>query len=64
MRTMHGDLPDDIAARIEEAAREQRCSIAEMLRAAVEEKLARDAEVDAAAKHVLTKNAALYERLS
>ena len=57
-------VPDETAAKNEEAAQGKGVSIEELVRQSVEEKLARDAQFEKAARHVLTKNAALYERLS
>ena len=39
-------------------------SVEELIQSSLEEKLARDAEFDRAARHVLAKNAELYGRLS
>jgi len=64
MRTVKIDLPDETAARIDEAARHHGVSIEELVRRSVEEKLTRDAEFEAGAERVLSKNAELYERLS
>jgi hypothetical protein len=58
------DLPDEIAARVDEAARLHGVSVEELVRMSVEEKLARDADLASAAEYVLSKNAELYERLS
>jgi hypothetical protein len=64
MKILEIPLPDETAAKIEDAAHEKGVSVAELVRESVEEKLARDAEFDKAARHVLTKNAELYQRLS
>ena len=64
MRTVKLDLPDDTAARVEEAARHQGISPEDLIRASVEEKLTRDDEFAAAAERVLGKNAELYDRLA
>lgn len=64
MRTVKVDLPDETAARVEDAARHHGVSLEDLIRVSVEEKLARDAEFEAAANRVLSKNAELYERLS
>ena len=64
MRTVTIDLPDETAARIDEAARHHGVSVEDLVRTSVEEKLARDAEFEAASDRVLAKNAELYERLS
>jgi Arc/MetJ-type ribon-helix-helix transcriptional regulator len=64
MRTVKVDLPDETAARIEEAARHHGLSLDELIRASVEEKLERDADFETASRRALSKNAALYERLA
>ncbi|HEY0159418.1 MAG TPA: ribbon-helix-helix protein, CopG family [Thermoanaerobaculia bacterium] len=58
------DLPEDTVERIKLAARRRGVPVEELVRTSVEEKLARDADFEAAAGHVLSKNAELYERLS
>ncbi|HEY0155821.1 MAG TPA: CopG family transcriptional regulator [Thermoanaerobaculia bacterium] len=64
MKTLELHLPDDVATRLERAAREQGVSLEELIRRSVDEKLARDAEFASAADYVLAKNSDLYERLS
>jgi len=64
MRTLEVHVPDEVAARIESAAHTRGVTVEELIQASLEEKLARDAEFDSAARHVLAKNAELYERLS
>jgi len=64
MKILEIPVPDETAAKIEEAAQEKGVSIEELVRQSVEEKLARDAQFEDAAHHVLTKNAELYQRLS
>ena len=64
MKTLEIHLPDDVASKIERAAEEKGLSLEELVRASVEEKLARDEEFETAARHVLEKNTELYERLS
>ena len=64
MRTLEIHVPDEIASRIETAAHDRGVSVEELIQSSLEEKLARDAEFDSAARHVLAKNAELYERLS
>ena len=64
MRTVKLDLPDETAERVEEAARHQGLSLEQLIRASVEEKLARDSEFEAAASRVLSKNIELYDRLA
>lgn len=64
MKTLEIHIPDDVASKIERAAEEKGVSLEELVRVSVEEKLARDEEFEAAARHVLDKNIELYERLS
>ena len=64
MKILEIPVPDETAARIENAAHEKGVSVEELVRRSVEEKLTRDAEFESAARHVLTKNAELYKRLS
>jgi len=64
MKIIEVRLPDETAEQVEAAAREKGLSVEELLRKSVEEKLARDARFAKAARHVLTKNAELYKRLS
>jgi hypothetical protein len=64
MKTLELQVPEEIASRIEKAANERGVSVAELLQASVEEKLAREDEFNRAAAAVLAKNAELYERLA
>jgi antitoxin FitA len=64
MRNLTIALPEETAARVDEAARSHGVSVEELVRRSLEEKLARDAEFEAAADRVLSRNAELYERLS
>lgn len=64
MTTIEIMLPDDVASRIAQAARERGLSVDELLRNSILEKLDRDAEFESASARVLSKNAELYERLS
>lgn len=57
-------IDDDMAAKLERIAREKGVAVEELVRIAVEEKLARDEEFDRAASQVLAKNGELYERLA
>jgi hypothetical protein len=57
-------IDEELVAKLEQLAREKGVSLDELVRIAVEEKLARDEEFEAAASHVLAKNADLYERLA
>lgn len=64
MKTLEIHMPDDVASKIERAAEKKGLSLEELVRVSVEEKLARDEQFEAAARHVLGKNIELYERLS
>ncbi len=64
MKTLEITLSDEIAAKVEQAAHDRGVSIQDILQSSVVEKLEREAEFEAAASHVLSKNAELYERLS
>jgi Ribbon-helix-helix protein, copG family len=64
MKTLEIHVPEDVAAKIEQAAEHKGVSLDELIRLSVEEKFARDDEFARATRHVLTKNAELYERLA
>ena len=64
MKTLAILLPDETVARIEAAAVEHGITVEELVRASVEEKLARDRVFAVAAEYVLSKNDDLYERLA
>jgi hypothetical protein len=64
VKTLELQVPEEIASRIEKAASDRGVSVAELLQASVEEKLARDGEFKEAAAAVLAKNAELYKRLA
>ncbi|MCU1348470.1 MAG: hypothetical protein JWO56_1500 [Acidobacteria bacterium] len=64
MKTLEIHVPDEIASKIERAARERGISVEQLLQASVEEKIQRDAQFEAVAARVLEKNAELYRRLS
>ena len=64
VKTFEIQVPDEVATKIEAAAHERGLSIDELVRASVEEKLARDSALDVAANYVLAKNTELYDRLS
>ena len=64
MKTLEIHIPDEVATRVERAATEKGVSLDELVRLSLEEKLARDEQFEEAARHVLSKNAELYERLS
>ena len=64
MKTLKIHVPEDVVAKIEQAAERTGVLLDELIRISVEEKLARDDEFERAARHVLDKNAELYEQLS
>jgi antitoxin FitA len=65
MQTLEIQLPEQVAARLMEAAQRLGVSTEALLQASVEEKLARlDEDFLSAAKYVLEKNTELYRRLA
>jgi hypothetical protein len=64
VRTLEITLPDEVAERVEHAARHRGVSVEDLLQSSIVEKLDREAEFESAAAHVLAKNVELYERLS
>jgi predicted transcriptional regulator len=64
MKTLEIHLPDEVAAKIQEAAQQRGLSVDQLVHASVEEKIQRDAQLEQAVTHVLEKNAELYRRLS
>lgn len=64
MRTLELHVPDDVATKVETIARQRGVTVEELLRASLDEKLARDAEFEDAVRAVLAENAELYKRLA
>lgn len=64
MKTLEVDLPDDVAVKAEALATKHGVSVEQLLRVSLDEKLARDAELEEAVQAVLTENAELYRRLA
>lgn len=64
VKTVEITIPDELAAKVEQAAQRRGVPVEELVRTSVVEKLERDAELEAAVEHVLAKNAELYERLA
>ena len=65
MKTVELQLPEQTASRLQETADYLSLSIEALILAILEEKLVLlDPEFLAAADHVLTKNAELYQRLA
>lgn len=64
MKTLEVHVPDEIATKVERVAQEKGVSLDDLVRVSLEEKLARDEELDKASAYVISKSAELYERLS
>jgi antitoxin component of RelBE/YafQ-DinJ toxin-antitoxin module len=64
MRTLELQVPDEVASKAEAVANKHGVTIEELLRASLDEKLSRDAELEIAVRDVLVENAELYKRLA
>ena len=64
VKTLELHVPDDVATKVEAAANRHGVTVEELLRLSVDEKLARDAELEEAVRVVLAENADLYRRLA
>jgi predicted transcriptional regulator len=64
MKTLEIPLSDEIAAQIEQVARERGVSVEDLVRSGIVEKLEREAQFDSTAEQVLSRNAELYKRLA
>ena len=64
MKTLAVEVPDDVAAEVEAVASKRGVSVEELLRLSLNEKLARDAELESAVRDTLAENAELYRRLA
>ena len=64
MKTLELHLPDEVASEIEAIAIKRGLTVEELLRLSVDEKLARDAELESTVRDVLAENAELYKRLA
>lgn len=64
MKTVEVVLPDEVATKVEQIARERGVSVPDLVAASVIEQLEREAEFGATADYVLSKNSELYRRLS
>ena len=64
MKTLELQIPDDVAVKAEAIASKRGVTLEQLLRASLEEKLARDAELEEAVREVLAENAELYKRLA
>lgn len=57
-------MPDDVARKVEAVASKHGVTVEQLLRLSVDEKLARDAELEETVRDVLAENAELYRRLA
>ncbi len=64
MKTLELQVPDDVAVKAEAAANKHGVTIEQLLRVSLDEKLARDAELEDVVTDVLADNAELYSRLA
>ena len=64
MKTLELQLPDDIAVKAQAIASKQGVTVEQLLRLSLDEKLARDADLEEAVREVLSENAELYRRLA
>jgi antitoxin component of RelBE/YafQ-DinJ toxin-antitoxin module len=64
MKTVELQLPDDVAVKAEAIASRRGVTVEQLLRLSLDEKLARDADLDQAVREVLAENAELYRRLA
>jgi antitoxin component of RelBE/YafQ-DinJ toxin-antitoxin module len=64
MKTLELQVPDDIAVKAEAVANKHGVTVEQLLRVSLDEKLARDAELEDAVRDVLAENADLYRRLA
>lgn len=64
MKTLELQVPDDLANRAEAVAGKRGLTVEELLRLSLDEKLARDAELEETVDAVLADNAELYRRLA
>jgi antitoxin component of RelBE/YafQ-DinJ toxin-antitoxin module len=64
MKTLELQVPDELAVKAEAVANKHGVTVEQLLRVSLDEKLARDAELEEATRQVLAENAELYERLA
>ena len=64
MKTLELQIPDDVAVKAEAIASKHGVTLEQLLRVSLDEKLARDAELEEAVREVLSENAELYRRLA
>jgi predicted transcriptional regulator len=64
MKTLEVQLPDDVAVAAESVATKRGVTVEQLIRQSLDEKLARDADLEEAVREVLAENAELYRRLA
>lgn len=64
MKTLELQVPDDVAVKAEAVAHKHGVTVEQLLRVSLDEKLARDSELEDAVRGVLAENAELYKRLA
>ena len=64
MKTLELQLPDDVAEKAEAVATKRGVTVEQLLRVSLDEKLARDGDLEEAVREVLAENAELYRRLA
>jgi len=64
MRTLELQIPDEIAVKAEAIASKHGVTVEQLVRQSLDEKLARDADLEEAVREVLAENAELYRRLA
>lgn len=64
MKTLEVQVRDEIAVKAEAVAKQRGVTVEELLRLSLDEKLARDGELEDAVSSVLSENAELYRRLA
>ena len=64
VKTLEIQVPDEVATKVEAVASKHGVTIEQLLRQSLDEKLARDTELEDAVRDVLAENAELYRRLA
>lgn len=64
VKTLEVNVPDEVATKVEAVASKHGVTVEQLLRLSLDEKLARDAELEEVVRDVLTENAELYRRLA
>jgi predicted transcriptional regulator len=64
MKTVELLLPDDVVVKAQTIASKRGVTVEQLVRQSLDEKLAREAELEEAVREVLAENAELYRRLA